>query len=75
MFLFEETNPKSIGGFIEMKKEEYIKWKKKTQTWENYGRKTSIKLFTGKGKHHGGFWRAGYSQAITDFVYKYNKKI
>ena len=60
---------------MNMKEVEYFKWKKKTQKWENYGRRTALKLFTGKGSHHGGFWRAGYSQAIADFVDKYRNKL
>ena len=57
-----------------MKNTEYIKWQGKTQKWKAHGEKTARKLFN-DGLVKGGYWAAGYSQAITDFILKFKDKI
>ena len=55
-------------------------WHKIVKYWQNYGNKTAGLLFpkTKKSPYKfptGGYWLAGYQQAISDFKYKYCKSI
>lgn len=57
-----------------MKEAERRKRRTAVRFWQKHGHKTVIHLF-GDDSTTGGYWWAGYSQAITDFVNIYKDQL